>query len=364
MPTLTITTRPTASGRRYIVRFRLGGRAYPIQHGGSFKTLKLAKARRDLIGGEIAAGRNPRLLLEALLNPPEPSRAETLAAMCDRYEASRIDYADETAKNLPSHLKRIRAFFGDDCDPLGITIPRCQEFASALANSLKASSVRRYWATFRLLLDFVGLEPNPARDRRVKLPAIVEEEPKPPTAQEFLAILDHISARWPLPLITIEQTAMAVGETSKLAWGDVDVAESKLRLQRKNVKGAIRARARWVQVPRWLMDVIERTCPLEDRTAERRVFPGFTADAAKNAMARACKAAGVTHFHPHDLRHRRISLWHINDGIPAKELAARAGHSRASMSLDVYSHVLMDSSEASPTELLSRCGLSVVAEVQ
>jgi hypothetical protein len=72
-------------------------------------------------------------------------------------------------------------------------------------------------------------------------------------------------------------------ETTKLAWGDVDVAESQFRLQRRNVKGQIASRARWVQVPRWLMDLIEDTCPLEDRTAERPVF-GCTTDAYRNVM--------------------------------------------------------------------------------
>jgi hypothetical protein len=39
------------------------------------------------------------------------------------------------------------------------------------------------------------------------------------------------------------------------------------------------------------------------------------------------------------LRHRRITIWH-QSGVPARELAERAGHARASMSLDVYSHVM------------------------
>jgi integrase len=56
-------------------------------------------------------------------------------------------------------------------------------------------------------------------------------------------------------------------------------------------------------------------------------------------MLRACKLAKVPHYHPHDLRHRRISLWH-QSGVPARELAERAGHARPSMSLDVYSHVM------------------------
>ena len=40
MASLTITTRKTKSGSRYVVRYRLGGRAYSIVHGGSFKTLR------------------------------------------------------------------------------------------------------------------------------------------------------------------------------------------------------------------------------------------------------------------------------------------------------------------------------------
>jgi integrase len=94
-----------------------------------------------------------------------------------------------------------------------------------------------------------------------------------------------------------------------------------------------------VQVPDWLMAELSGLCPPEDRTPERRVFLGFTADLAKNVMARACVAARIPHYHPHDLRHRRASLWH-GQGVTARELAARLGHSRASISLDVYSHVI------------------------
>lgn len=49
--------------------------------------------------------------------------------------------------------------------------------------------------------------------------------------------------------------------------------------------------------------------------------------------------AKVPHYSPHSLRHRRIIVWH-QSGVVARELAERAGHARASMSLDVYSHVM------------------------
>ncbi|TML72539.1 MAG: hypothetical protein E6G11_05230 [Actinobacteria bacterium] len=47
----------------------------------------------------------------------------------------------------------------------------------------------------------------------------------------------------------------------------------------------------------------------------------------------------IPSYSRHDLRHRRGSPWHAS-GMPARELAERMGHSRASMSLDVYTHVM------------------------
>ena len=60
MSSLTITTRRAKDGPRYVVRYRLGGRTYPIVHAGSFRTLREAKSSRDFVAGELAAGRNPR----------------------------------------------------------------------------------------------------------------------------------------------------------------------------------------------------------------------------------------------------------------------------------------------------------------
>ena len=164
MPSLTITTRQTRSGPRYVVRYRLGGRAYPVQHGGSFKRLREAKARRDLIGGELAAGRNPALALRAMVEAP-PVR--TLSDWAEAYQRSRVDYAAETVKNLASHLKAILPKFAER-DPATITVSDVQEWIAGLA--LKPSSIRRYLATLRAVLDFAGVEPNPARDERVRLP--------------------------------------------------------------------------------------------------------------------------------------------------------------------------------------------------
>jgi integrase len=111
-----------------------------------------------------------------------------------------------------------------------------------------------------------------------------------------------------------------------------------------------------VYLPQWLMEAIEATCPLEDRVSDGRVFQGITEASAYQATSRACRNAKVPpHYQPHDPRHRRITIWH-QSGVPARELAERAGHARPSMSLDVYSHVMP------PDEIESERFLSLLTD--
>jgi integrase len=61
-------------------------------------------------------------------------------------------------------------------------------------------------------------------------------------------------------------------------------------------------------------------------------------------MARACKTAGLALYSPHDLRHRWASV-QVARGVPLPQVAAALGHSRSSLTLDVYSHVLLAESD-------------------
>ena len=80
-------------------------------------------------------------------------------------------------------------------------------------------------------------------------------------------------------------------------------AESRFRVRH----GKTAAARRWVAVPDWLMDEVADDLPARRPHPGAACVPGFTADVAKNVMARACKAAGIVHRHPHDLRHRYAS---------------------------------------------------------
>jgi integrase len=171
----------------------------------------------------------------------------------------------------------------------------------------------------------------------VRLPRIEQAVVEPPTAEQVEAILERVGDRWCLPLRTLEQSGMRVGELATLEWRDVDVAGSRFRIRH----GKTTAARRWVAVPAWLMVEIQATCPLEDRTADRRVFPRFSVDGAEKAMSSACKLAEIPRYSPHDLRHRYASL-KLREGVPVTDLAAQLGHGKKSMTLDTYSHVMID----------------------
>ena len=160
MATVTITTRHRKNGPRYVVRYRLGGRAYPIVHAGAFKTLKDAKARRDLVAGEIADGRNPAELLRTAaqcLRCHRRSSRDLGRAVPGVSDRRRREHEEE----LPLALhKKIGETFGDR-DPATITATEIAEWIADLAETRKPGTLGQYLIAFRLLLDHVGSTRTP-----------------------------------------------------------------------------------------------------------------------------------------------------------------------------------------------------------
>jgi integrase len=327
-----IVSRKTSGGRRFAVRYRLGGRAWPVQHGGSFPTLKEARARRGLIAGELAAGRNPADVLTAMVQRPT---VRTFEQTFEAFIVSRVDVSEATLENYRTHRDRLVPLLGLR-DPLTLPWQDVQEAVGTLSVDLSPASVRVYVGTLRQVLDFAGADPNPAKDRRMKLPRKTHDVPDPPSASEVAAIVANAPPKWQLALRTLEQTGMRAGELVTLEWQDVDLANARFRIR----AGKTSAARRWVAVPEWLMENVAATCPPDDRTSERRVFPGATRQVLGMAMRRACKAAGLALYSPHDLRHRYASV-KVKEGVPVTELSAQLGHARKSMTLDTYSHVLL-----------------------
>lgn len=327
----------------YRVLFRLGGRESTPKHGGSFRTMREATARRNWLVGELAGMRTPDLRLLVV-----PAGAPTLAKVAETWRESRIDVAAGTAATYRVNLGRILARLGgrrvDEITPADVA-----EFAGELAvDGLARESIRKTLATFAMVLDFAGVEPNPVRDRAVKLPYEARREFNPPTAENVLAVHRLLPPRYRLPLLVLDSTGMRVGELEQLTWGDIDEPRGRWRVSQAVAKTG---RARWVAVPEPLFQAVLDLLPRDDRVGAALVFLGVTADRLRTAIARACTAAGVPAFSPHDLRHRRISLLHLG-GVPWARIGEHVGQRNLAVTANTYTHVLVDESEIDYAALL------------
>jgi integrase len=333
-----IRKRKTAAGdARHQVLYRRGGREATIQAAGTFKRDREARLRRDLVAGWLAAGLDPKAELVKLEVEAAPARsfADEAAALI----ATRHDASTESLRSKRKALMKLAELRPDLAakPATAWTVSDVQELVAAMVKAgLAPATIDKYLTDGpKLVLDHAGVDPNPARDRRVKLPRIIRAEVHPPTAGHVLAILDRVPRQLVLALVVLEQTGMRVGELVSLPWADVDVPGQRFRLARSRTK---QRKPRWVQLPGWLMELVAASCPAEDRTETRRVFQ-TSESTLRQAMARACRTAEIPLYSPHDLRHRRASLWH-GQGLTVAEMKERGGWAKAEIALDVYSHVM------------------------
>jgi integrase len=335
MPSVWVTTRRTSDGgKRYRVEFRLGGRESRKRYGGSFRTLREATARKQFIGGELAALRVPDLSLQVAA-----AKAPTLREAAGAWRASRIDVSEGTKVQHRTSVQLMLNALGPGTRVDQISAADVSAAVTDLAQTRKRETIRKAVNALRMTLDHAGIDPNPCET--VRLPFEAREEINPPTAAHVQAAHRLLPSRYRLPLLVLDATGMRLGELDGLTWGDVDEQRQRWRVSARVSKTG---RARWVDVHPLIFQAVLDLRPRDDRTPTRQVFEGFNAAAFRTQLGRVCIAAGVPVFSPHDLRHRRISLL-LRGGVDPVTVSRHVGHARASMSLDVYGHVLVEDGE-------------------
>jgi integrase len=311
MPTLYIRARDTGDGRRFDVRYRRGGRYSKVEHGGTFRTRKEALIRKQLIGEWLAGALDPKVQLQRKIEGGNRFRQ-----VHEEWLASRRSVADSTLAAYRVRGNVLLARFGSE--PIEqITTRDVIGWIGVLTERYRPGTVRLIVGDLRMVLDFADV-PNVARDRKVELPRVVKAEPVPPDKDEVVAILEGVERRYQLPIIVMEQLGTRVTETLTLTAADVDDS-NRVRIPRERVKG--QRRGRTIDAPGFLIAALQSSLPF---------------GIGRNEVGAAMRPFG---WSPHQLRHRRASLWH-QQGVPAVELARRLGHAKPSMSIDVYSHVM------------------------
>jgi integrase len=182
-------------------------------------------------------------------------------------------------------------------------------------------------------------------------------EGHPPSHAHVEALVEAIAPRHRLAVRVFAETGLRSVELEALTWGDIDLAGGQLRIARGRTKGRTAGR-RWVPMPEDLTNKIAALRPLEDRDIDAQVFPGATNRALGNAMRRACTLAEIPVCTPHDLRHRFVSIL-VMGGVPLPIVKQVTGHTRASVTLDIYSHVMIDE----PADYVAEVRARVVTNV-
>jgi integrase len=153
-----------------------------------------------------------------------------------------------------------------------------------------------------------------------------------------------------LALLWLDWSGARVSSIDHVLVGDYDEQRRRVRLRAATTKTR---RALWVELHPVLADAVEAQIgPREDRDPEARLFASSGADAIRTSIAKACKAAGIPAFSPHDLRHRRVSLLHLR-GMPWARIGEFVGQRNLSVTANTYTHVLTDETEVEYERLLA-----------
>lgn len=349
MSSVWIVKRKTRGGRRFRIHYRPGGREAQTLYGGTFSSEREAKIRARAIKDQLAAGAKPREILAGLTHASAPAAPLTVRVLAERWRASRLDVAPGTLQTYKVNLGRLLPRVGSlPVDEL--TSERVAALVVELVDAgLSRESARKTLSTLAQVLDHHGVQPNPVRDPRVKLPRSQRRHVEPPTAEHVEAVCRLLPGRYRLPLLVLDATGMRVGELEQLVWGDVDEPRGRWRVSATSSKTGA---ARWVNPPTVLFEAVTALVARDDRTPERRLFQGFGADRFRTALTRAATAAAVPAFSPHDLRHRRVSLLHLG-GMPWARIGELVGHGDLVTTARTYTHVVADEREIDHTTMLA-----------
>jgi integrase len=180
--------------------------------------------------------------------------------------------------------------------------------------------------------------------------------------RQFIVAASKSTSPYAWALVILVGTGLRLSELLGLTWEDVDLVQGSLRVNKalvwagkKPVWGPPKSKAgnRAVPLPPIAHQLVTR---LQNWQAEAKLKKGVfwqnaddrivctgtggvpTANSFKKTLIALCEESGIPRINVHGLRHHYASVL-IGAGVDVKQAQILLGHSRPSVTLDIYSHV-------------------------
>ncbi len=140
------------------------------------------------------------------------------------------------------------------------------------------------------------------------------------------------SEHWRVLFTLLIFSGLRISEALQLSWDDVDLSNGLVHVRKGKTKNATRSVPLIAATGRLL-----RAHKLQSDPGTTRVFT-VSHSGARDALNRACKAAGIPRVSLHELRHTFVSLM-IDLREPLPSLAKMVGHSSPNLTLEIYAHL-------------------------
>jgi integrase len=238
-----------------------------------------------------------------------------------------------------------------------ITTATVEKYITAMQlNGTPIGTIRKVLVTLGQILSYAVrhkyIDHNPLRDaERPRDPGEGKKEIKVLRPEEIQALLENTgSHRYKTLFLVSIMTGARQGELLGLKWGDLDLENKQLRIQRTYTKGRFfnpktKTSNRAIDVSPMVISELKKwklACPPSEMDL---MFPNEEgkpinySNMVNRHFVPALKAAGIPIIRFHDLRHTNASI-RLDQGENVKYVQTQMGHSSPMVTLNVYAHLL------------------------
>nr|WP_101255003.1 tyrosine-type recombinase/integrase [Streptomyces barkulensis] len=376
-------------GRRWQVRWRAA-------NGRQRKETWAKRADADRRAAQVSAE-----LARGLLGDTATGR-ETVREVAERWAATahhRPGTAERTERVLRLHILPLLG----DTPIRAVTRRDIQAWVADRAEVLAPSSMQSTYAVLASIFSEAVRDGLISRSpcSRIRLPADVRREIRPPTATQVAALVDAAPAHYRAALLLAASAGLRWGEVFGLEADALDLRAGTVTIRRQLVGPAAglpyldrpktAKSLRTVPLPQVAVEALRahlRAFPpqgvvLDDRTDPRRperrtamlVFPSAEGEALRRSnwsrrwekiVGRANRALREAGQEPvaerttfHTLRHGYISTL-VQAGVSIKAVQTYAGHSNPGVTMKVYAHVLPGADDTARTVIEAALGAAPI----